>query len=1254
MPRMLVVCAVLFLAGLTITGGLAQSNVLPQPGDPPVASLISISPADASGIVTINGAAGAVFPGAQVAVRNLYTDEVVYTQAGIQGTFRASLFGPGNTPFWISPAQSIPNSLRDRPGSLPGGPGTILYGPFPETRVPSPLPVTQIIVDGAAGDWRAYPQAVLPLSDDRSLLALINQDSLYLALPAANLPDAYLNIQIIFTLEGAVYSVRLNPRIEEQTALWRRISPNAADLGTLPVAATQASYIELRVPLIALRPIIGATIEEASLVRIELLGPNGTEPLQTIPVEQTIPILTEVDGIVYPDGLIDAAARFTLAGGVGGGSARWTARGRIGALELEPGAPLRLQFDVTVAAPGLAEDIVGLKMIGQVALQPVIGPDGLPATGGIDSNNGWSAVLTTGGLPIDNLSSAFILGETITPAPRVLRGADQLSFGLDFDLRLPDDLPPGRYVPMLRGFTQIADGERIPWGASGLLGTGNSPTSAMTRLPVVLGVGEVPSSRLLLSLFHDLPTDGGRGLLSVADSDHAALSNRVQFTSPTYILPPTETGSGYPLEPYLINQMPNRYNRSSAPLIPFLFPGGRMLATVERPDGDVDNLGSIPILQNQLSTAALDERERYGAQSPLDIYRLTTLNPLLTRYPFDEYGEYQIDLGVEILDIWGAPYTGGGRYTVLIAEPLELIPGALSGTPYEVGDAFNPGLRLLPGVPADVTITARIDPVNGGDPITHRIEGRANRFGYFHDAEQGFRFEEPGEYIIDYEARFTDAEGRLWAASMRSAGLIATPNGELIARGRRGLDGYEAEVRPAWFNARRYGPAQGASRMQYPYHAGDVLWYPDDPASGVLPIIELQDRVGRLAAWLMAALPDFADARGDDLARRDALDSLPVFLLPDAPFTAARLPDPDRIPHEAYNYISAVRPALSVRQYVAGGLDGGLPLHWDPTEVYSGQIGAGISGDRPGDYVFMFGGAVVRNPEAEIAETAIYGALGIVIDPRADGLGPRVYPPYRGQAGGPDGGPLLTVAGGVDEAFFLPTGTAPGQVLTVGDTLSLAGHVGPPLDSRVRFHITAPDGTTHDFEGLANAVGYFYQPDFDLVVDQAGIWQIETTVIHDGLTSAGPMLEPARGGLVGVPDARYAVYVVEPDSQPLAWNNNEARVDIAIPGGLPYNFNFALPPGWTDYRVDHIITIPGYVMARGPLTISGQSFSYQYNPTNLSRDFPMFETDARLNGPASADLVTLTFVATGVDEAGTGQIRTRTFTILYDRLLTLE
>src|SRR5262249_22341294 len=157
------------------------------------------------------------------------------------------------------------------------------------------------------------------------------------------------------------------------------------------------------------------------------------------------------------------------------------------------------------------------------------------------------------------------------------------------------------------------------------------------------------------------------------------------------------------------------------------------------------------------------------------------------------------------------------------------------------GNWLNPGLNVAPGVPADVTIIVHIYPLDDSDPIEKTFQGKADAHGYFHPAPDTagrniFQFTAPGEYVIDYEARYTDADGHLWAGSLRSAGVIGSPNGPLEAHGSRGLPSQSADLRQAWFDLNQYATATGVSDgpviVNYPYQSGDVAVIPDDPQSG--------------------------------------------------------------------------------------------------------------------------------------------------------------------------------------------------------------------------------------------------------------------------------------------------------------------------------------------------------------------------------------------------------------------------------------
>lgn len=1217
-----------------------------QQGEPPVAALISVSQPDETGIVTITGAAGAVFPAATVAIRNLYTGQTVYVAAGITGSFTARLYGPGNTPFWISPAASIPAALRDRPGSLPGGPGTIIYGAPPEPRT-QPILTTQILIDADLDDWDAYPAAQV----NPNVYALVNSESLYVALQVPVPIGA--RVALVFTLDSITYEVSLNPRLP-QAALARRTTPPERDLGVVAAAAIldeDSNQTEIRVPLNALT----STVSAAALNQV-FTRTDGGEELSASVIQATLPVLEERDGILYPGGRMTGNfTRFSVSGALAQGASTWSAAGRAERLVLAPGDSLVIELDLSLEVPDLPAALVGLRLLGEMGLQPVAVDAGASGTAthniaALLTNNGWSNLLTPSGLALDNVRGDIRLGTASVEPGRIIRRGNTLLAGLRFTLDVPLDLPSGVYVPVFTGYAQVGDGEVFAWTENNIFGRGPGVIQLpLTRLPITLNIGGVREARLPWALFYDHPSDGSRGILPDEDAGRIALSNRVRYNSATYILPP----GIYPLEPYLPNLLPNAYSSNAAPLLTLLFPGGRLNATVTGPDGLADELPSTAIVQNRLSTDTLDERTRFGAQSPLDVYRLSTLNSAFSAYNFDQYGEYEIRLSGNIEDIWGMRYAGGGTYRLLVAELLDLTPGVLPGTPFQVGDAFYAGAQIAPGFPADVTVRVRLFPLDGGDVIEQEISGRANRYGVFiPGAEEDVIFDQPGEYIIDYEARYQGADGRLWAASQRSAGIVASVDGAVSARGRRGLSAYEANPQ-AWFTTLRYpfDGTQAAPQPNYPYHSGDVAVVPDS-AGGIRPVLQAYDGSGAYGDWLLATVPGAVTASGESIERainRGSLPLLPILGGPERPYGPALLPD--FIVNEAYGYISAVRPGVTVRQFVQGVDDLALPVQWDNDDPLNSQIGAGLRGSRPGDYVFLFGGIVIRNFEAGLQDAAAYAALAVVGEADAPA---RTTPPYRGAAGGPSSGPLLTIRGEEIDIFFHPTSLRPGQVMTVGERLAFAGQVGPTLTSAVTVRVTAPDGSARRFDGLTNPTGYYYDPEASVSANQPGVWIIEITATPAGTTSAGEPQPPLpRGGVPGAVSRRFEVYAVPATSAPLEWNRG-GDVESAIPPGVPFNFTLTIPAGWRETRAYRSVTMPGYVLESGALTIPGSTLSYQYSPAGLNRIVPGLEFDGAGGGAAASDVVTLTFTVTGIDGDGNFAVRTRTFYILHDRLLSFD
>ncbi len=113
------------------------------------------------------------------------------------------------------------------------------------------------------------------------------------------------------------------------------------------------------------------------------------------------------------------------------------------------------------------------------------------------------------------------------------------------------------------------------------------------------------------------------------------------------------------------------------------------------------------------------------------------------------------------------------------------------------------------------------------------------------------------------------------------------------------------------------------------------------------------------------------------------------------------------------------------------------------------------------------------------------------------------------------------------------------------------------------------------------------------------------------------------------------------------------RSDQAIPSALPYNFNLVVPSGWQDVSVHLTVSAPGYVLVQRALPLSGRSFSFQRNLTDINREFPNIEVEGRADGPAASDAHRVIFFVQGRDENGSARTLYRAFTFFHDRLISL-
>ena len=170
-------------------------------------------------------------------------------------------------------------------------------------------------------------------------------------------------------------------------------------------------------------------------------------------------------------------------------------------------------------------------------------------------------------------------------------------------------------------------------------------------------------------------------------------------------------------------------------------------------------------------------------------------------------------------------------------------------------------------------------------------------------------------------------------------------------------------------------------------------------------------------------------------------------------------------------------------------------------------------------------------------------------------------------------------------------------------------------------------GKEYTVTGQANKVGYFYQPESDIIVDEPGVWLVEVQVLHDGLTSSGPTTEPyPTGSVLGAQGESYTIYVTEGEPTPLeALAPAEGMLKISGPPIEPITFSGRVPDEFQNARFTYTIAMPGYILEQGEGEVEGREFALTYDPAELNKEYLNLDVTAYdYPRPGLADQVWIT------------------------------
>jgi hypothetical protein len=897
-----------------------------------------------------------------------------------------------------------------------------------------------------------------------------------------------------------------------------------------------------------------------------------------------------------------------------------------------PGESILLSGDLTIYSRIAASlDLMSLNPYGTVWLERVFDPNGVQER--VDPVF-MSRLLTPTGLPIErsrlhstNPGSRYaVIGGEITISDLTLTGPNSIEGSWETTVTVPADLPDGIYLVAVESY--VDDITTVdPFFESAYPQIFDTPLS--TKGAFLVRIGSPAAGRLSWALGLNDFSNATRGTVAVEDQDRLGIGGRGTANSLSMILPREDPYTSLPvvyrLEPFV--PLIGAANRGwmPPPTVPFSYPSGQLQVSIQQPDGSVVDLPPAPFSGSYVQNPMI--RSPSGndpGNHPTQYFGLTTREPQFD-FSFGKYGPHTITMTGSIEDEEGNSYAGGGTYEVFIARRLGIETGVFPNTPFEVGDFFSPTVIVQPGVEADITIEISHYPQSDPTQVVNAIiEGTANRFGYFQPpAETNFQFTEPGEYRVDIRAQYRDPFGVWWATEESWASVVETPGSPLIAHGQRNFNCNDGTYQQ-WMVA---GPDNiCGTHLPFPYHRGDIAWSRDtdiDPFfTAMFPAVSVQDTEGSFSDLVRNRNTAHSNWFGniDELI---SIGQIPLFSTTANGIPAPLVPDRADT-HLAYFYSGAARPGVRVRNLVSEAEN--QESYWRFEGRFYDQLGVGVNGDETNDFKFQFGGAVYRAPDTGFYYYGGYGSLWVLL-PDDDPVGTRVMPPFQGNAGGPSGGPIMTIRGEEIDIFFHPTGVRPGSVLEVGEIASFAGQIGPTLPSQIQFFIQSPTGSITQFGGQANKVGYFYDPATDLVVDEPGTWNITVSVEHDGQTSAGPTQEPfPSGSILGTMGGNFHFYVVEEDSPTLDVSRPEEVWVEPSQGAI--GFDLQPPEGWNDLTVHRITAMPGFMMEDRTLT----DLHYDFNSPTLAVDFPnldLEDTDAAYG----VDTVTISFLLEGTDES---------------------
>jgi hypothetical protein len=583
-------------------------------------------------------------------------------------------------------------------------------------------------------------------------------------------------------------------------------------------------------------------------------------------------------------------------------------------------------------------------------------------------------------------------------------------------------------------------------------------------------------------------------------------------------------------------------------------------------------------------------------------------------------GRHEILMSVEVKDLFGRTFRGGGTYELWSALPLSFSTSVKPGTNFLVGESYPAKVNVNPSFPAEIEIELDWYPNSDSERLKRwRARGTANRFGHYFPYDlKALRFEEPGEYVSRLRVSYTDSAGNLWRGDQTSMGVVAPVEPGIRLHGTRSAP-HNLKIGEPWgggvqqfdnrVDARAaflpFKPGQVPDTFA-PYHPQDTLYVQangfkeniiephfslsvDDPELAgrlieghrrgtVLPPPTLQ-----LAPGPWYYLEDVVQISADSAAWFPAdgsqTDELPAASVGDGRWHPFNFPEGNHI--DAYITLGVVRPGFAVMTSIFE--TDAIGLYWLASPNRFGyHFGSGSNGDLPGDFYRMQAGVVLKD---RITGRNHYDAHSSTISVLPDdGATTAIAPPG-----------VHPISSTSERAHRLFVGQDSHDVLLVGETIFLGGMVAPVVQTDVEWTVTRPDGKEILVRGHSNRLG-IVRGSPGVQADLPGVYRIRTAMTWNDLV----------GDTVGTATGEFQHFVVPVSAQRVL--SSEAPAIQTIDPQKGWEIPLDWPADLEDVTLHFGVMMPGRVLDQGSVQPDEPSWAYRFAPRQVTVQHRNFDS----------------------------------------------